>query len=243
MNKVEIEEFDQDGRLKYHSTIHLIFTDTIEDLTRFTARTVDCYEYDSLGRSSRHLRFHDNLDSAEWEVITHYRLDNNNNVKEIYYEDLTYPEHSFTKTVTEDTINNSYNIDFSNGEATKTQLDSLGRIIYSKRENGEFWKYVYDIHGNQIVFETSESISNFTYDSKSRLKEVIITLKDDHSHRIEYEYDDEKEILITRRFDIDDKLSSVRTTSFKDCEIIKSESVQYWNGFHESSNFETEYWE
>ena len=173
-----------------------------------TQQTIDCFEYAN-GLQSRHLRYHENRDSAEWVREFSYVLDKNKNVAKIIVEDRTHTR---------------------NSNIIEKLYDAQYRIISEKTDYGFPTEYRYDSKGNLI-----EKIWGDVEESRNR----NIYAYDDDGNLIKYEfkgtpydnYDIVKEInkydnqgrIISKESITAENIKSLTRYSYEGDNIVRSE--------------------
>lgn len=163
-----------------------------------TQQTIDCFEYTD-GFQSRHLRFHNNRDSAEWIREFNYELDDNQNITKIIVKDRSHPHNS---SVTEKFYNSQNRVVTEKTDynyLTEYQYDSIGNLIervWGPADGRRFHnKYSYDNAGKIIRYERTpleeyETVLELNkYDKQGRItvKESLST--ENVKSQINYRYE------------------------------------------------------
>lgn len=215
-----------------------------------TQQTIDCYEYKK-GLQIRHLRYHNNKDSAEWVEEFEYVQDNNGNITKIIVKDLSYPHNSNTTEKIYDSKNRIITEKTDFGYLTEYRYDSKGNLIEriwgDKDEQRNRNVYTYDSSGNLIKYEfkgtpfdnydTVKEINK--YDSQGRiiLKESISA--ENTKSQIRYSYEG-KNIIRTEFINQKGEVYSTTTKNFSNG-LIQSE-ITVRNGIvHSKEIYEYEF--
>ncbi|MFZ6663431.1 hypothetical protein [Peijinzhouia sedimentorum] len=197
-----------------------------------TKQTIDCHEYRN-GLQTRHLRYHNKKDSAEWVEEFSYVHDRNGNITKIIVKDLSYPHNSKTIEKIYDSKNRILIEKTDFGYLTEYRYDSKDNIIervWGPKEGPRNKNlYSYDEADNLIKYEfKGTSFDNYNtvkeinkYDSQGRiiLKESISA--ENIKSQIRYSYEG-KNTIITKLINQKGEVQSTTTKNFANG-LIQSE--------------------
>ena len=171
-----------------------------------TQQTIDCFEYAN-GLQSRHLRYHNNRDSAEWIREFSYVLDKNKNITKIAVKDRTHPH---------------------NSNIIEKLYDTRNRIISEKTDYGFLTEYRYDSKGNLIERiwgpEDGPRYHNgYTFDNAGKLIRYERTPQEAYETVVEtYKYDNQGRMISKESISAENTKSQTRY-SYEGENTIKSE--------------------
>lgn len=121
-----------------------------------TQQTIDCNEYEN-GLQVRHLRYHNNRDSAEWIEEFYYEFDDRRNIIRTVTKDLNYPHNSSERFQEYDDQNRLIKSWTSYDYSTEYSYDQNGNLTETVwgpkdgRRNRNIYKY--DSAGNMVEYE------------------------------------------------------------------------------------------
>lgn len=175
-----------------------------------TQQTIDCYEYEN-GLQSRHLRYHNNRDSAEWVEEFEYELDQNRNINKIIVQDLSHPHNSNITEKFYDSKNRIITEKKDFGYLTEYQYDSIGNLVERVwgATNGSRNRniYSYDLAGNLIKYE----FKGTPFDNYDIVKEIN-------------KYDNQNRIVLKESISAEN-VKSYTKYSYEGTNVIKSENL------------------
>lgn len=221
------------------------------DLKTITLQTIDCNEY-SDGLQSRHLRYHDDLDSAEWIQEFDYECDGRGNIAKITVDDLSHPHHSYISEHIYDEKNRLIRSKTDFGHLTEYIYDNNGNLIERNSGPRDGIRsqncYLYDDEGNLINYKiTGAPLDNYTsieevnkYDEQNRIifQETIYT--SDEKTYTKYYYP-EKSIVKSEYLRANGEVISMTTEQFSDG-LIQSTVTQKDGITHSKEVFEYEFY-
>lgn len=216
-----------------------------------TLQTIDCYEYKD-GLLSRHLRYHNNKDSAEWIEEFAYELDQKGNIIKIEVKDLTN-HHSRDIEKIYDSENRIITKKIILGSYTEYIYDSKGNVVeeISGPAKGpktrETFLYFYNAAGNLIKYEfKGRSFDNFDtvkktykYDKQNRLLLEGLTTAGDETSVSMFTYN-ETDIKIID-FNYKGEVERIRTKNFEGG-LIKTMVSEVDGKVHSKELFEYEFY-
>lgn len=175
-----------------------------------TQQTIDCFDYIK-GLQIRHIRYHNNKDSAEWVEEFEYVQDKNGNITKIIVKDLSYAHNSST---------------------TEKIYDSKNRIITEKTDYGYLTEYKYDSKGNLIerIWGDKDGQRNrnvYTYDAVGNLTKYEFkgTPFDNYDTIKEInKYDSQGRIILKESVSAENTKSQIRYT-YEGKNIIRTEFI------------------
>lgn len=213
-----------------------------------TQQTIDCFEYAD-GFQSRHLRYHNNRDSAEWIREFSYELDDNKNITKIIVKDRSHPHNS---SVTEKFYNSQNRVITEKTDydyLTEYQYDSMGNLIeriWGPADGSRFYnKYSYDNTGKITRYEKTpleeyETVLELNkYDKQGRIKIKESLSTENVKSQINYRYKGKNKVVMEYINQKGDTYQ-VTTKSFSNG-LIQSEVTERNGKVHSKMIFEYEF--